>query len=139
MPKKTKQDNLEVRSEEVQEILTNPPSWIVRWGISLIFMFVCIVVSLSFMIKYPDFVTAKVLVTTKQPTEQVISRYSGQLEKIFINNRDTVEVGQKLAVIKNTANFKDVFTLKSIIDTLPFNVNSFEFPFDKTAYLVLGD
>ncbi|WP_166961518.1 HlyD family secretion protein [Yeosuana marina] len=139
MPKKTQEDNLELRSEEVQEILSNPPSWIVRWGITLIFMFVCIIVSLSFMIKYPDFVTAKVLVTTKQPTEQVISRYSGQLEKIFIKNRDTVKVNQKLAIIKNTANFNDVYTLKSIIDTLPFNIGSFKFPFEKTAYLILGD
>ncbi|WP_111307931.1 HlyD family secretion protein [Confluentibacter sediminis] len=139
MPKKTKQDNLELRSEEVQEILSNPPSWIVRWGITLIFMFVCIIVSLSFMIKYPDFVTAKVLVTTKQPTEKIISRYSGQLEKIFVNNRDTVEVNQKLAIIKNTAKFNDVYLLKNIIDTLPFNVNSFKFPFEKTAFLILGD
>ncbi|MFI1745057.1 HlyD family secretion protein [Thalassobellus sediminis] len=139
MPKKTKENNLELRSEEVQEILSNPPSWIVRWGITLIFMFVCIIVSLSFMIEYPDFVTAKVLVTTKHPTEKVISRYSGALEKIFIKNRDTVTINQKLAVIKNTANFNDVYILKSIVDTLPFNVKTFKFPFKKTAYMVLGD
>lgn len=139
MPKKTKQDNLELRSEEVQEILSNPPSWIVRWGITLIFMFVCIIVSLSFMIKYPDFVTAKILVTTEQPMEKIISRYSGQLEKIFIKNRDSVTVNQKLAVIKNTANFSDVYILKNIVDSLPFNVSSFKFPFEKTTYLMLGD
>ncbi|APZ46321.1 secretion protein HlyD [Polaribacter reichenbachii] len=139
MPKKEKKDNLDLRSEEVQEILSNPPVWIVRWGITLIFMFVCIIISLSFMIKYPDFVTAKVLVTTKQPTEKIISRYSGQLEKIFIKNRDTVTINQKLAVIKNTANFNDVYLLKSILDSLPFNIKTFKFPFDKTAYLILGD
>ncbi|MEW4924698.1 HlyD family efflux transporter periplasmic adaptor subunit [Algibacter sp. 2305UL17-15] len=139
MPKKEKQDNLELRSEEVQEILTNPPVWIVRWGITLIFMFVCVILCLSFIIKYPDFVTAKILVTTKQPTEKVVSRYSGQLEKLFVNNRDTVTINQKLAIIKNTANFDDVYTLKSIMDTLPFNIQSFKFPFDKTAYLILGD
>ncbi|WP_222707978.1 efflux RND transporter periplasmic adaptor subunit [Algibacter pacificus] len=91
------------------------------------------------MIKYPDFVSAKVLVTTKQPTEQVVSRYSGQLERIFIKNRDTVTINQKLAIIKNTANFNDVYKLKSIIDTLSFNFKNFRFPFDKTSYLVLGD
>lgn len=139
MPETKKEDNIELRSEEVQEILSNPPVWIVRWGITLIFMFVCIILCLSFMIKYPDFVTAKILVTTKQPTEKVVSRYSGQLEKLFINNRDTVQINQKLAIIKNTANFDDVYTLKSIIDTLPFNTKNFEFPFDKTAYLILGD
>tara|TARA_R110002049_G_scaffold65035_1_gene170963 strand:+ start:95033 stop:96331 length:1299 start_codon:yes stop_codon:yes gene_type:complete len=139
MPKTKKEDTIELRSEEVQEILSNPPVWIVRWGITLIFMFVCIILCLSFMIKYPDFVAAKVLVTTKQPTEKVVSRYSGQLEKLFIKNRDTVTIGQKLAIIRNTAHFDDVYTLKSITDTLMFNFKDFRFPFEKTSHLVLGD
>ncbi|MEP5338173.1 MAG: HlyD family efflux transporter periplasmic adaptor subunit [Algibacter sp.] len=139
MPKKIKKDNLELRSEEVQEILSNPPIWIVRWGITLIFMFTCIILTLSFIIRYPDFVTAKVLVTTKLPTEKVVSRYSGQLDKIFVNDRDSVGIGQKLAVVKNTANFSDVYTLKQIIDTLPFSLKNFKFPFNKTTYLILGD
>lgn len=139
MPKKEKQDNLKLRSEEVQEILSNPPVWIVRWGITLIFMFTFIILALSFMIKYPDLVTAKVLVTTKQPTEKVISRYSGQLDKIFIKNRDTVTINQKLAIIKNIANFDNVYLLKHIIDTIPFHLKDFQFPFNKTSHLILGD
>ena len=66
MPNPLEQDNLNLRSEEVQEILSNPPAWIVRWGITLIFMFTCIILALSFMIKYPDLVTAKVLVNNKR-------------------------------------------------------------------------
>ena len=139
MPKKKKKDNLELRSEEVQEILSNPPIWIVRWGITIIFMFTCIILILSFIIRYPDFVTAKVLVTTKQPAEKVISRYSGQLDKVFIKNRDTVSVNQNLAIIKNTANFNDIYFLKQIVDSIPFNLENFQFPFNKTAHLILGD
>ncbi|KAF2329080.1 HlyD family secretion protein [Flavobacterium daemonense] len=139
MSEKPKRDNLNLRSEEVQEILSNPPIWIVRWGITLIFMFVCIILCLSFIIKYPDLITAKILVTTRQPAEKVTSRYSGQLEKIFIKNRDTVQKGQKLAIIKNTGNFRDVYLLKNIIDTLPFKASNFRFPFNKTSHLALGD
>lgn len=139
MPENKYEDNLNLRSEEVQEILSNPPIWIVRWGITVIFLFVCIVLILTFIIKYPDFITAKVLVTTKQPTEKIISRYSGQLDEIFISNRDTVKVNQKLAVIKNMANFNDVYVLKEITDTLSFNLNYFKFPFNETANLILGD
>lgn len=36
MCKEQSQNDLQLRSEEVQEILTNPPIWIVRWGITLI-------------------------------------------------------------------------------------------------------
>lgn len=139
MPENQFEDNLSLRSEEVQEILSNPPAWIVRWGITLIFMFACIILALSFIIKYPDFVTAKVLVTTKQPAEKVVSRYAGQLDEIFIENRDTVKIGQKLAVIKNTASFDDVYFLKGIMDTLTYNLKNFQFPFNLTSQLKLGD
>lgn len=139
MSKKLNQENLNLRSEEVQEILSDPPAWIVRWGITLVFMLVCIILCLSFLIKYPDFVEAKILVTTKQPAEKIIARYSGQLDKIFIKNSDTVQKGQKLAILKSTGNSRDIYLLKKIVDTLPFNAKNFQFPFNKTSHLSLGD
>lgn len=139
MPENLRPDNLELRSEEVQEILSNPPLWIIRWGITLIFMFTCIILILAFIIKYPDFVSAKVLITTEQPTQKIIARYSGQLDKIFIKNKDTVGSDQILAVIENTASFNDVYYLKSIMDTVKFSVRDFSFPIDRISRLVLGD
>ncbi|MCB0742342.1 MAG: HlyD family efflux transporter periplasmic adaptor subunit [Ignavibacteriae bacterium] len=140
MPKLIDKGNkLNLRSEEVQEILTSPPSWIIRWGITLIFAFTLIIIILSVIIKYPDFVSAKVIVTTKQPTEKVIARSSGQLDKLFVYNRDTVKNNTVLAVIKNTANYKDVYKLKDLIDTISFNTETIIFPFDLTRKLQLGE
>ena len=141
MPENEKEnkDNIELRSEEVQEILTKPPAWIVRWGITLIFLFTLIILVLAFMIKYPDFVTAKVIVSTEQPTERIVARFSGALDDIYISNGDTVRVGQKLAVIRNTANINDVYYLKSIVDTLSIRSENLEFPLDTVSKLELGD
>lgn len=137
MPNNT--DNLNLRSEEVQEILTNPPIWIVRWGITLIFLFTLIICILAFIIKYPDFVTAKVIVTTQKPTQTVVTRNSGQLAGVFVKDRDTVSIGHKLAVIENLAKMEDVYLLKSITDTLQFDKDHFEFPVEATTNLNLGD
>lgn len=139
MPENHNTEELNLRSEEVQEILSTPPAWIVRWGITLIFMFTIIILILSFIIKYPDFVTAKIIVTTEKPTEKVVNRYSGALDGIYIQNGDTVEVGQRLATIRNTANTEDVYFLKAILDTLSMTSERFVFPVDLTSNLVLGD
>ncbi|SNZ02048.1 HlyD family secretion protein [Flagellimonas pacifica] len=139
MPENHNTDELNLRSEEVQEILSNPPAWIVRWGITLVFMFTIIILILSFIIKYPDFVTAKIIVTTEKPTERIVTRYSGALANIYIQNGDTVGVGQRLAVIRNTANTNDVYFLKAILDTLPLSSEGLMFPLDLTSDLVLGD
>lgn len=139
MPEESPTEELNLRSEEVQEILTNPPAWIVRWGITLIFMFTVIILVLSFMIRYPDFVTAKVIVTTEQPTERIVARYSGALEEIYIKNGDTVTSGQPLAVFRNTALVEDIHTLKEILDTVRPRSNGLLFPIGATSNLVLGD
>lgn len=139
MPKKIKIVELNLRSEEVQEILTTPPIWIVRWGVTLIFMFTLILIFLAFLIKYPDSVTAKVLITTKLPTEKVVSRNSGQLDNIFINNQESVSINQKLAIIKNSANHQDVYHLKTILDSASSNVRNFIFPIEITSKLTLGE
>lgn len=70
MIKNKQKDNLLLRSEEVQEILSNPPEWIVRWGITLIFVFTVIIFALSFIIKYPDFISAKVIVTNNNQLKE---------------------------------------------------------------------
>lgn len=139
MQKNNKKEELNLRSEEVQEILTNPPIWIVRWGITLIFMFTIIILTLSFIIRYPDYVTAKVLVTTKLPIERIVSRYSGALEEIYVKNGDIVRTGQKLAVFRNTAHTEDVYKLKNILKAVESNSYKLLFPIDSTSNLVLGD
>ncbi|MFI2742915.1 HlyD family secretion protein [Zhouia sp. PK063] len=133
------EDKLHIRSEEVQEILTRPPSWLVRWGITLICAMLILILGMSFLIKYPDYLSATVLVTTKQPTEKVISRYTGQINKLFVTNGEKVKVDQVLGVLKNTANYKDVQLLKTIMDTLHFKNENFYFPIEKTGHLILGD
>lgn len=83
--------------------------------------------------------TAKVIVSTDQPTERIVARFSGALDDIYISNGDTVRVGQKLAVIRNTANINDVYYLKSIVDTLSIRSENLDFPLDTVSKLQLGD
>lgn len=137
--KKENQINLELRSDEVQEILTNPPSWIIRWGISLIFVLTCLILILANVIRYPDFVTAKVVVTSEKPTEQVVARSSGPLDRIFVKNGDLIHQGKALAIIRNTANNDHVHQLKELLDSLTIGSPFYSFPINFTNKMILGD
>ena len=44
-----------------------------------------------------------------------------------------------LAVIENSASYKDVLLLKSITDTIQIHKENFYFPFEKLPFLILGD
>ena len=131
--------DLELRSEEVQEILTNPPAWIIRWGITLIFVGTIAIILLACIIRYPDFVAATVVVTTEKPTERIIAKNSGPIEEFYVKNGDLVEPFQKLAIIRSTARIADVHKLMKIVEKYEFVGKKFEFPIDSTQNLVLGE
>ncbi|SFO16918.1 Multidrug resistance efflux pump [Algoriphagus ornithinivorans] len=140
MPVISQNDKLHLRSEEVQEIISRPPAWLVRWGITLIFILLSLLIGLSFLIRYPDFVEAKVLVTTAEPTERIAARFTGQIDSIFVNNRDQVKSGQILAGFKSTARLEDVLFLKTTLEKEPFEKeNDYFFPVDTISELVLGE
>lgn len=133
-------ENIQIRSEEVQEIISRPPAWLIRWGITLIFLILTLLICLSFLIRYPDFIVAKVMVTTKLPTERIAARASGQIDSLFVLNGEKVGVDQPLAVIKNPANLDEVFLLKSTLSQAEFGQeNDYFFPLDSLSNLRLGE
>jgi multidrug resistance efflux pump len=132
-------ENIELRSEEVQEILTKVPNWMVRWGNVLFLCLIILLLILSWVIKYPDVILSEAMITTQIPPQKEYAKITGKLEAILVEDNAIVNRNQPLAIIENTANFKDVFKLKSVIDTIHINNKFFVFPIDSLPILFLGD
>ena len=130
--------DIEIRSEEVQEILSYIPNWMIRWGNTLFFLLILMLLFISWFVKYPDVITTEVMVTTAFPPEKIYAKSSGQFEVFLANEEENVSKNQVLAVIENSASYKDVLLLKSIVDTITYE-NDFSFPIDKIPPLILGD
>ncbi|KAA1248107.1 HlyD family secretion protein [Aquimarina sp. RZ0] len=132
-------DDIQLRSEEVQEILTRVPHWMIRWGNLLILVLIVMLLLLSWLIKYPDVIAAEAIVTTKAPLQKELANVSEKIQAILVKEGDTVPEGTPLAILRNTANYQDVFILKRIMDTITINNRSIAFPFDQMPMLSLGD
>ncbi|WP_149205709.1 HlyD family secretion protein [Flavobacterium johnsoniae] len=132
-------DTFELRSEEVQDILTKVPHWMIRWGTVMIFAIIVILFFVSWFIKYPDVVNTEIIITTNIPPEKIVSKSSGRIEAILVKNKAVVSKNKTLAVIENTANYKDVFLLKSITDSYNINDPQAQFPFSKLKNTQLGE
>ncbi len=134
-----KLEEIDLRSEEVQEILTQVPNWMIRWGnvlfLSLILMLLCI----TYFVKYPDTIQSQALITTEIPPQKEYAKITGELQYVLIEDNEFAKQNQPLAIIENTANYKDVYRLKSIIDTIKVNNKSFRFPVAELPILFLGD
>ncbi|EJL67979.1 HlyD family secretion protein [Chryseobacterium populi] len=131
-------DTIELRSESVQDILTQPPHWMIRWGNTIIFIILLLILVMSYMIKYPEFIPAPIIVTSQNPPEKLEARTNSKIEKIFIKNHQEVKKDDVLMVMQSTANYKDVLALKKIIDSIaPSQLSSF--PLQETSHFKLGE
>ncbi|TRX08576.1 HlyD family secretion protein [Flavobacterium gawalongense] len=107
--------DIELRSEEVQEILTRVPNWMIRWGTIVVSGVILMMFFSMWFIKYPDIILTQIVITTNIPPEKVVAKVSGKIEAILVQDKSIVEENTPLAIIQNTANYKDVFLLKGLI------------------------
>ncbi|MEO8239626.1 MAG: HlyD family efflux transporter periplasmic adaptor subunit [Flavobacterium sp.] len=132
-------NTFELRSEEVQDILTKVPHWMIRWGTVLIFTILVMLFFVSWFIKYPDVVTTEIVITTNIPPEKIVSKTSGRIEAILVKDKSIIQKNRTLAIIENTANYKDVFLLKNIVDHYDVNNPKETFPFAMLKNKQLGE
>ncbi|KFF11521.1 HlyD family secretion protein [Chryseobacterium soli] len=131
-------DNIELRSESVQDILTQPPHWMIRWGNSIIFIILLLIMLMSYIIKYPEFIPAPIIVTSQNPPEKIEARISSKIEKILIKDHQDVKKDDLLMVMQSAANYKDVLELKKLVDSLvPGQLHAF--PLAQASRFKLGE
>lgn len=133
-----KHEDIELRGEDIQEVLGSIPSWILRWGITLIAVIVIILLGGSAIFKYPEVITSKVTLTGTTPAAGIVARRSGKLQKIYVHDKQNVHKGECLAEIENPANFKDVYYLKQYLYSLNTKSDSI-IPFLPKQDINLGD
>ncbi|PTT74126.1 MULTISPECIES: HlyD family secretion protein [unclassified Chryseobacterium] len=131
-------DNIELRSESVQDILTQPPHWMIRWGNTIIFLILVLILMMSYIIKYPEFVPAPIVVTSQNPPEKLQATINSKIEKIFIKNHQEVKKDQVLMIMQSTADYKDVLELKKLMDSITLDQLP-SFPLHEASRFKLGE
>lgn len=115
-----KNSKIELRSEEVQEIMGQIPSWILRWGITVIGMVLFGLFLGSYFFKYPDILIAPVVITSSSTPVELNAYATGKLENLFVHDKQNVQAGEYLAIIENNANSQDVLMLNKIFQEWQF-------------------
>ncbi len=138
----TKNDyNIEIRSEEVNDILSRPPRWVIRWGIGVIFLVVLIILVGSSFFKYPDVITAPITVTSEILPVNIISKISGRLETLFVKDGDSVGANELIAIIESPTEYSSFKVLKNLSGEFSKTITNGKILYDLTfpANLKLGN
>lgn len=101
------------RSETMQEIVSNRPGFIVRWGnflFLLIIIFLCIA---CWFIKYPDIIKAPGLLASINEPKPVVSLIDGKLKRLLVTEGQMVKKDEVLGYVESVANYEDVLMVSS--------------------------
>lgn len=111
----SRNDMIELRSEEVQELMEQIPPWILQWGITIVAILLTGLLIGSYFFKYPDTLTAEITVTTDVPPLEFYTRQPGRLMSVNVATLEHVDSGTVLTVIESTSNYKHVDTLAFLV------------------------
>lgn len=112
-----KQD-IELRSEDFNDVLGEIPSWILRWGITMIACIVLFLLIGSAIFKYPDTISSTVTLTGTTPVSGIVAKTSGKLQELYVKNNQQVKMNSFLAVIENPAKTYDIVRLKELVQKI---------------------
>ena len=136
---KIEQNNkVELRSEELQEVMGKMPSWIVRWGVTTLFAVVLAIVIGSFFFKYPDVIVTNMTLSSRESVAHIVARSSARISKLYVSDGDIVKSGDHLAILENPASTDDVFMLKGWLDESAKTIDDAYDNFPQNEYS-LGD
>lgn len=108
-------EGIETRSEEVQEIISRMPGWIISYGATLLFIILLGIFWMAWFIRYPDIIKANIIITTNPPPVTLVARSAGKLTLLKQEN-EKIAKGAIIAYIQSGASLNDVLTLENSIN-----------------------
>ena len=106
----------ELLSDEVQEVISYRPHWIVRKGNSFFFIIIFSLLALTWVIKYPDVINGSAKLVALNPPKLINSKVQGKLVKLFVTNEQGVQKDQPLGYMESTALYDEVMQLRQWIE-----------------------
>ena len=104
-------------SSEIDEIISNRPPLIVRWGTFYFFILLLFLFGSTFIITYPDIVAAKAKFTTINAPKEVKTKTDGKLVKLFAKEGQAVQQGELLGFVESRANHQEVMSVSQWVNT----------------------
>jgi hypothetical protein len=111
----------EIRSPELQDVMSEIPGSFLRWGLFVFFGIIAIFIIGSYLIKNPEVVTVPVVITTQNPPVTLVARTGGEIEKLFVSEGIAVTKNMVISCITNSCNYEDFNTLNLFLAELDHN------------------
>jgi HlyD family secretion protein len=114
----------ELHSEYVEDIVSNKPSFIIRFGNLFFLLILCLIVIACWFIQYPTLISASAKLTSINAPKPINAIAGGKLIKLFTIEGQPVKAGEIIGQLETTANYIHVSELMQDVDSIEHIMNS---------------
>lgn len=119
-------DSEYIHSEEIEEIISKVPSWVLKYGITIFLLILGVILTATSMIPIPDSVSAAMDMELLNAPVKIRFKKPTIIEKVLVANKQTVHVGDPLLVIGTNSIWKPKDTVKAIKSGTIFNIHQIQ-------------
>lgn len=101
----------DIHSEDLQEIISKPPSWLLKRGITFIVLTIFMLFGLTFFIRYPEVVPVSMKFNTSSAPKVLTGKVTGNLVKILVKDGTAVDKNTDIAYVESVADHHQVLHL----------------------------
>lgn len=102
----------EKKAEEIEEIIGNPPAWMLSYGTVIIILVTLVFVVLGWVMEFPEKIHSEIEIVTVEPPVQIYINKSNYLGKLLVDHQDSIKKGDILAIMETDASLKDIQKLE---------------------------
>lgn len=106
----------ELISDEVKEIISYRPHWMIRRGNLLFLLVLLSLLTLTWFISYPDIINGSARLVSLNAPKMISPKIEGKIVRLFVSDGEEVQKGKHLAYMESTASYKEVIQLRNWIE-----------------------
>lgn len=106
-----------LRSEEVREIISHRPGFLVRWGVSIFLGILLLLLLGCWFIRYPELVRARARLNSLHAPKSILCRTDAKLIRLLVVEGQQVKEGALLGVLESTAATGEMLLLAASLDS----------------------
>ncbi|WP_162235834.1 HlyD family secretion protein [Pedobacter sp. Leaf216] len=130
-----------VNSQELEDVISAIPSWIIRWGITLMLCILLLFIGFSSIIKYPEIVKVPLKINSINSPKSIMAKHDGKLISILVKDNQWVKKGDALGFLETSANPEHIKLMVEQVEKLRayFSGKIKNFPYSFPNDLNLGE
>ncbi len=105
------QNTNDLVSEEVKDIISYRPHWMIRRGNIVFFSTLLLLLLLTLFIEYPDVINGTARLVAVNGPKTAVAHVPGKIMAVTVSSKQQVIIGQPLAYIESTADYKEVIPM----------------------------